>query len=240
MKKVIIVGATSGIGQEVARQLHSEGCTVGIAGRRADRLEQMKAEWGERVFTQRIDVCSEDAESGLLRLIEQMGGVDVVLLSAGIGKQNPPLSADIEMAGVATNAMGFTRMIGAAYRYFAANGGGHIACISSIAGTKGLGASPAYSATKRFQSMYVQCLAQHAHMFHHAIKFTDIRPGFVDTELLEDDYPIIMPKDRVAKTIVKALRGQKRVVTIDWRFRLLVFVWRLIPDCIWERMTIKS
>ena len=80
-----------------------------------------------------------------------------------------------------TNAVGFTRLVGCAYRYFANNGGGHIACITSIAGTKGLGPAPAYSASKAMQNTYLQALEQLAISKHHNIHFTDIRPGFVDT-----------------------------------------------------------
>jgi len=84
-------------------------------------------------------------------------------------------------------------MIGCAYRYFANKGGGHIACITSIAGTKGLGPAPAYSATKAMQNTYLQALEQLAACKHHNIHFTDIRPGFVATPLLKDDkYPLLM------------------------------------------------
>ena len=242
-KKAIIIGATSGIGQEVARQLFRDGYTIGIAGRRIERLETLKQELGgSNVFVQQIDVCEEDAAEKMLALIEEMGEVSLIFLASGIGKQNAQLSPDIELATVRTNALGFTRMIGAAYRYFAEHGGGHIAAISSIAGTKGLGAAPAYSATKRFQNTYIQCLAQRARMNGNKITFTDIRPGFVDTDLLAEGgkYPLLMDKAKVAVAIVRAIHRKKRVVTIDWRYRILVFFWRLIPDCVWERMTALS
>ncbi|MBR4437623.1 MAG: oxidoreductase, partial [Bacteroidales bacterium] len=73
------------------------------------------------------------------------------------------------------------------------------------------------------------------------IKFTDIRPGFVDTPLLDTvkhHYPMLMEVDYVAKKIVRAIEKQKRVKVIDWRYRILVFFWKLIPNCIWERIKI--
>lgn len=247
MKKAIIVGATSGIGQEVARLLFKDGFSIGIAGRRTERLEELKAELAHEgcigfIHTQRIDVCADDAAEHLLALINKVGGADLVFLASGIGNQNAELSPDIELKTVETNALGFTRMIGAAYRYFAEHNGGHIACISSIAGTKGLGAAPAYSATKRFQNTYIQCLAQHAKMQGNNITFTDIRPGFVDTDLLAGggSYPMLMKKEKVAKAIFAAIIKKKRVKIIDWRYRILVFFWRLIPDCIWEKLKIKN
>ena len=134
MKKAIVVGASSGIGHEVARLLIAEGWAVGVAARRIDKLTDLQTMAPERVYTAQIDVNNEDAETSLLQLIEHMNGIDLYFHAAGIGWQNPSLNTDIELKTMETNALGFTRMIGCAYRYFANKGGGHIACISSIAG----------------------------------------------------------------------------------------------------------
>ena len=117
-----------------------------------------------------------------------------------------------------------------------------MAIISSIAGTKGLGVAPAYSATKRFQNIYIDALEQLSNMQNLGIRFTDIRPGFVKTNLLNDGkhYPLLMSPDKVAQDIVKALEHKKRIVVIDWRYRLLVFGWRLIPRFIWKNLSIKT
>jgi len=236
-KRAIIVGATSGIGLEVARLLHSDGWTVGLAGRREELLRTVCAELAERAYAVAIDVTEADAPKRLAELIGQTSGADLIFLAAGIGWQNSRLDADKEMATVRTNAEGFVRIVTAAYHYFAEQGRGHIACISSIAGTKGLGAAPAYSATKRFQNTYIQCLAQLARMNHTGIRFTDIRPGFVDTALISGShFPMTMSARYVARRIVKALYARRRTVTIDWRYRLLVAFWRIIPDFVWERL----
>lgn len=72
------------------------------------------------------------------------------------------------------------------------------------------------------------------------IRFTDIRPGFVATDLIKDgNYPLKLRADDVAKMIVRAIEKKKAVVTIDWRYRLLVFFWRMIPRCVWKRLKIK-
>ena len=132
------------------------------------------------------------------------------------------------------------QLVTTAYDYFAKYGSGHLVVISSIAGTKGLGSAPAYSATKAFQNTYIDALAQLANMNKQKIKFTDIRPGFVATTLLTSGgYPMLMDAEKVGKTIFKALNKGKRIVVIDTRYRLLVFVWRLIPRWLWERMPIK-
>jgi short-subunit dehydrogenase len=130
-------------------------------------------------------------------------------------------------------------MVTAAYRYFAQHGGGQLAVISSIAGVKGLGSAPAYSATKRFQNTYIDALEQLAYMEKLPIHFTDIRPGFVQTALLKDDkYPLTMDPDYAARKIVKAIDRKKRRTIIDWRYAILVFFWKLIPACIWKRLPI--
>ncbi len=241
-RRAVIIGATSGIGQEVARLLYADGWTIGIAGRREELLGKLKTELGERVICKKIDICAEDADALFLDLMQEVGNVDLVFHASGIGKQNPILEKDIEMRTMETNVLGFTRIITAAYRYFAEHGGGHIAAISSIAGTKGLGAAPAYSATKRFQNSYIQCLCQHSHINKTGVTFTDIRPGFVKTDLLNDSkhYPMLMEVPYVAKKIVKAVYAKKRKLVVDWKYQMLVAAWKMIPDCVWERLRIKN
>ena len=241
-KKVIIIGATSGIGREVALVYIAQGWTVGVAGRREAELESLRAMAPKQVFTQVLDVTKNDAAEHLQTLINKVGGMDLFLLSSGIGKQNYTLDTEIELATAATNVEGFIRMTNAAYHYFEKQGHGHLAVISSIAGTKGLGAAAAYSATKGFQHMYMDALDQLSRMQKLNISFTDIRPGFVATPLLKSSksYPMLMEAPIVALDIVDALERKKRVAIIDWRFRLLVGFWRLIPKWIWLRLPVRN
>lgn len=238
VKRAIVIGASSGIGKEVAQILIDEGWTVGLAARRDGMLLPMMHAHEDRVKVAKIDVTASDAADKLNILIKRIGGMDLFFYVAGIGKQNRELAEDIELSTVRTNALGFTRMIGAAYRYFAANGGGHIAAITSIAGTKGLGPSPSYSATKAMQNTYLQALEQLANIQGLNIRFTDIRPGFVDTDLLSGThkYPMLMKPEPVAKAIVKAIKQQKHICVIDWKWHLLTMLWRRIPRWIWRRM----
>jgi len=243
MKKVIIIGATSGIGREVALLMLQKGWLLGIAGRREDLLEELRLEFPENVVVYPIDVTKDDAAERLLRLVELRGGMDLFFLASGMGRQNPLLDESIEVRTSETNVSGFIRVVTAAYRYFETKGSGHIAVISSIAGTKGLGSAPAYSATKQFQNTYIDALAQLSRMAKANICFTDIRPGFVDTALLnskEHKYPMLMSPAKVAASIMRAIEKKKRVAVIDWRYRILVFFWRLIPRWLWERMKIKN
>ena len=233
MSKAVIVGASSGIGLEVARLFIQRGWTVGVAARRLDLLQTIGA-----ADVEQIDVTSADAPDKLMQLVERMGGMDLFFYASGIGKQNRELTPDIELATVETNGMGFTRMIGCAYRYFAQQGRGHIAAITSIAGTKGLGPAPAYSATKAMQNVYLQALEQQANARKLDIRFTDIRPGFVDTALLSGSfhYPMMLKPQAVAREIVSAVEHNKHIRVIDWKYRLLTALWRRIPKCIWRKI----
>ena len=241
MKRAIIIGATSGIGEEVAKLLIQQGWHIGIAGRREEALEKLQATAPGQIEIQRLDVTDSDAPTLLETLIRKLGGMDLFFLSSGIGYQNRNLEPEIELNTARTNVEGFIRMVTAAFDYFKKTKNGHIAVISSIAGTKGLGVAPAYSATKRFQNTYIDALAQLARMQHLNIRFTDIRPGFVATDLLRNGkYPMLMHADKVAEYIVRALKHKKRVKVIDGRYRLLVFFWRMIPRWLWERLPIKN
>ena len=252
------MGATSGIGQEVARLLAANGYDVGIAGRREERLVQMAQATPGIVAHRQIDVTKEDAPTELYKLIEELGGMDLYVHSSGIGWENVALDADKELKTVETNGVGFVRMVSAAYNWFAeqradeakqrAEGdeqrasdkerNARIACITSIARTRGLGAAPAYSATKRMQAHYLECLSQQARMRHLNIGITDIRPGFVATDLIAGShFPLQLKAEDVARTIVRAIERGSEVVTIDWRYRLLVAAWQLIPRWLWVRLT---
>ena len=257
-KRAIVMGATSGIGQEVARLLAANGYEVGIAGRREERLVQMAQATPGIVTHRQIDVTKEDAPTELQKLIEELGGMDLYFHSSGIGWENVTLDADKELKTVETNGVGFVRMVSAAYNWFAeqradeakqrAEGDeqragdkerkARIACITSIARTRGLGAAPAYSATKRMQAHYLECLSQQARMRHLNIGITDIRPGFVATDLIAGShFPLQLKAEDVARTIVRAIERGSEVVTIDWRYRLLVAAWQLIPRWLWVRLT---
>lgn len=240
-KRIVIIGATSGIGRKVAEAYITQGWKVGVAGRRAEELEALRKQAPDQVFTQVIDVTQPDSPEHLQALIKQVGGMDVFLLSSGIGKQNHKLEPETELKTAATNVEGFIRMVTTAYHFFAQQGYGHLAAISSIAGTKGLGAAAAYSATKRFQNTYLDAMDQLARMNKLNITFTDIRPGFVATPLLKDDrYPLLMNVTDVAEEIVQAIEKKKRIAIIDWKYRILVFFWRMIPHWLWVRLPVKN
>ncbi len=241
MKRIVIMGATSGLGREVARLCIAAGWRVGAAGRNEEALAALKALAPGQIETQRIDITHNDAPQQLTGLAERLGGMDIYFHASGIGKRNIELEPGIELATLRTNGEGFVRMVTAAFGWFRMHGGGHIAVISSIAGTRGLGSAPAYSATKRLQNTYIDALAQLARMERIPIRFTDIRPGFVATPLLAgDDYPMLMQPASVARRIFRAIRRRRRRIIIDRRYAVLVFFWQLLPAWLWERLPVRK
>ena len=242
-KRAVVMGATSGLGLEVALVLAEKGWTVGVGGRRREVLERLVSGHPNIVAMCVADVTEASATAALDRLIDEMGGLDLYFHSSGVGWQNVGLDMERELATIETNCEGMARMVGHVFNRFRTQPDSpvRIAVISSIARTKGLGASPAYSASKRFTSNYLEALQQLtaiARLRH--ISFTDIRPGFVRTPLIEgSNFPMQLEASQVAVSIVEGIEHRKPVITINWLYRLLVFFWQLIPRCIWVRLRIS-
>lgn len=243
MKRIVIIGASSGIGKKVASDFAKAGWNVAIAARREDKLKELADKYPESMVYQTVDVTAGNAVEQFFDLIHKNGGMDVLLLASGVGFANPDLEPGIDERILEVNVKGFTRIINAAYVYFKNTANlhkGRIAAITSIAGTKGLGLAPTYSASKRYQQNYLQAIDQLAHIQHVNVGITDIRPGFIRTDLLDPDkaYPLTMAVDYAAPLIEKAIIRGSRVATIDFRWNVIDKLWRLIPDCLWPHLQI--
>lgn len=243
MKKIIIVGASSGIGHTVARDFLGMGFHVGLAARREEPLKALKEEFPDLVEYEVIDVTAKDSVNRFFKLIHRMGGMDTLLMASGVGFQNPDLKIGKEINILETNVIGFARIISAAYRYFRdyeGAGHGQIAAITSVASVKGIGVAAAYSASKRFQRNYIEALEQLARKQDVDVDFTEIRPGFIRTALLDQSrsYPMEMDVEYASKLIEAAILKRRRVATVDWRWRIVSALWNLLPSCVWTRMDV--
>lgn len=242
MKRVIIMGASSGLGFALAQALASRNVRVGIAARHTEPLRRLQQAYPAYVEFLEIDVTRPEAVDRLNLLIERTGGMDIYVHVAGIGYENEELLPEREVQIIRTNAEGFARMLCAAYRYFRDNGiHGQIAAVTSVAGTNGIGRLSAYSSSKKFAQTYMTALEQLAYAEKARIDFTDIRPGWVRTPLLVPglEYPMEMSVDYVLPRIIKAIVRRRRVAIIDWRWDMLVGLWRLIPNAVWTRIPLK-
>lgn len=228
------------MGERVACDFARLGWRVGIAARREDRLKEIKERYPDRIEYLAIDVAADDAVDRFYKLIELIDGMDYLLFAAGCGWRNQSLDPSKDDRTIAVNVLGFTRIINAAYKYYKSTANlhrGHIAAITSVAGTKGIGISATYSASKRYQWTYLQAIDQLAHQQHVNVSVTDIRPGFVDTPLLDGrEYPLQMSLDYVAPRLEKAMLRAKRIAVIDSRWAVVTALWKLVPDCLWRRI----
>lgn len=242
MKRIVIMGATSGIGLRVAEIFAKAGWLVGAAGRKEKVMRKLQSDFPDRVRYAQIDIDSADAPARLRDLIGRLGGMDIYFHISGIGYENEALITDHDTATAQTNVVGFTRMIDTAYRYYRSHGGrGRIAAVTSVAGTKGIGQLAAYSASKKYQQTYLTALDQLSRMQGLDISFTDIRPGWIRTPLLNPDrvYPMTMTLDHAVVGIIRAIIARKRVCVVDWQWNIAVKLWSLIPDRIWERIPLQ-
>jgi short-subunit dehydrogenase len=234
--KIIIIGATSGLGRGTAEVFASKGHQVGITGRRSEMLEEIANRFSN-IKTAKMDVTQEDTIAALEHLIQELGGMDMLFYSSGIGKAIMDIDYENENRTNKTNIDGFTKMACFAYHYFKNQGYGHFAIISSVAGYRGLRGAPSYSATKGYQRLFTESLAQTAHHEKINIKFSTVIPGFVDTDLIKDTkYPLTLPLKKAVKIISKGLLKQKRYIFVDSKWRFIVFAMRIVPNWIWERM----
>ena len=232
MKKILIIGATSGLGRGIAETYIRRGGEVGVMGRRQALLDQLVAMGEGGVKAAVCDVTAEDAPARVAALVREMGGVDCLVLSAGVGRQNPALDYALERPTLLTNVVGWTAIIDWAYNYFLAQGHGHLVAISSIASLRGLAPAPAYSATKAFQAHYLEALRQRAKASRLPLYITDIRPGFVDTPLLNDPKQFfwVLKADKAVRAIVRAIDRRKGVATITRRWALLAPFMKAAPE----------
>ncbi len=237
MKNIVIIGATSGIGREIAIKYAEQGWTVGVTGRRIALLEELKIMYPNLLHYATMDIRDVKCTDVLQKLVNEMGGMDTLFVNAGVGSQNPELLSEIELQTVETNALGFTNVIDWGFRYFRDRKSGHIAVTSSVASIGAMYQAPAYSATKRYIRHYVDCLAQKANHDKLNIRFTTLLPGFIETALLKaDKYPLTIPLPRAARLIFRAIEKKKRYAFIPWWWGLIAFAWRLVPRAVMEKV----
>ena len=239
MKNVVIVGATSGIGRDLAVELHHRGYAVGITGRRVNRLEEIADSLGKNVYISQMDVTNTaESRAALDTLISKMGGMDIIVLNAGVGTMRKTLDWKNEQQTIAVNVEGFVNLALQSFELFNKQGAGQIVGISSISALFGYGLAPAYTASKAFISNYMQGLRQKAIHSSSDITVTDIRPGFVETEMTEDNDNMfwVAPSPKAARQIANAIESKKSRAYITKRWNLIALLIKLLPNQILDRL----
>ena len=234
--KIIIVGATSGIGKEMALRYAQQGHAVAVTGRRENLLEELKKDHPQ-IFTAPFDVTCNENRSHLEKLISQMGGLDLIIYNAGFGDPSEQLVPETEITTTKTNVNGFVDVVTFAFNYFVEQGHGQIALTSSIAALRGNSRTPAYSASKAYMSNYAEGLNMKAWRLQKKIFVTDIKPGFIKTKMAKGHGQFwVASTQKAARQIMKAIEKKRRVAHITKRWWLIAQFLKILPYAVYKRI----
>jgi len=235
--KVIIIGATSGIGEELAKIYAQQDCIVGISGRRQELLDSLQQQFPNKIVTECFDVTGNENKKHIENLIQKLGGLDLLIYNSGYAQLFSSLRWEIEKQTTLVNVNGFVEIINIALNYFLKQKKGQIAVTSSIASIRGNSLTPAYNASKAYVSSYMEGLSIKMYKQKLPIYLTDIQPGFVDTEMAQGNGIFwVAPVEKAAKQIYKAIKNKKRRVYITKRWRIIAQILKIIPYSIYKHI----
>lgn len=238
MKKIVIVGATSGIGKYLAELYAQTDAKIAILGRREDKLREMALTCNDKYICKVCDITETNSLSDILNeVLKQLGGIDLMIISSGTGQINPELTYELEKPTLLTNVLGWTCIVDWTMNLFEKQGFGQLVSISSVGGLRGSGIAPAYNATKAFQINYMEGMRQKANKLGGLIFTTDIRPGFVNTAMAKGDGIFWMSSvEKAGKQIYNAIEKKNRIAYITKRWQLVAFIFKHIPAFIYCKM----
>lgn len=230
-KRAIIVGATSGLGRELAMIMAKDGWTIGITGRRLERLLEIQATAPDQFVVQSWDAINGDNEKELETLVEKLGGLDLLVMNSGVAFINRKLKWEHQKTTIDLNVSAFVQITSWAMLYFEEQKRGHIVGISSIASQIGNRMAPTYSASKAFVSNFMEGLRARAGRRKMPIYITDIRPGFVKSEMTDGQKGMfwVAPTNKACRQIYSAIKRRKSVAYITKRWNLIALIFNLMP-----------
>jgi short-subunit dehydrogenase len=238
--KAIIIGASSGIGRELAMVLAQNGYEVGMVARRIDLLKTIQNEISTKTYIKQIDITkTEVAIKELKGLIAEMGEVNLIVIAAGIYFEDHDLIWEKEKTTIEVNVLGFAAMADVAFNYFSSNGYGHIVGISSVKAHRGGRKATAYNASKAFVSNYLEGLRKKAYWKSLDIQVTTIEPGFVDTPMYVGSKKrsiLIATKEKAANQIFKVIFKKKDHAYITKRWSIVAWMYKRMPYFIYKRL----
>ena len=242
--RAIVVGASSGIGAAMVKELASQGYRVAALARRESLLKELCDEvngqtGNGRVFYRVHNVTDYDEIPATFQsVIRDLGGLDLIVYATGI---QPAVMLDEynfakDKAMIEVNLLGAIAWLDETAVRFQREGKGQIVAISSVAGDRGRIGSPVYNTSKAGLNTYLEALRNR--LTRHGITVTTIKPGFVDTVLLENapkTFWVISP-EQAAASIYQAIRKHKQTVYVPARWRWVMLIIRNIPSFIFRRM----
>ena len=235
----IVIGASSGIGAELVRQLARDGCRVAAFARRTDRLTSLADEFPGSVKPFVHDVCDSDSVSTLFSdAAYWLGGLDLIIYAAGtmplVGPDEYSVEKDLEMFKV--NTLGAVPWLDEAARRFSAVGGGTIVVIGSVAGDRGRKGQPAYNASKGAIATFAEALRNR--LWRYGVTVTTVKPGPVATEMTASlGLKGAMPVQDAAKRILELAPSGKEVY-LKVTHRVIFGILRSLPSWLFRRLPV--
>jgi NAD(P)-dependent dehydrogenase (short-subunit alcohol dehydrogenase family) len=245
-KRALVVGASSGMGAAIVRQLVSEGYAVAAVARRQEMLEELgsaaSSGKGGRVLPIVHDVNQIDEVPRLFEeVIQGLGGLDFYVYAAGVMPDVEPEEYDTEkdLLMVDVNLSGFIAWTNPIARYFHSQRSGTIVGIGSIAGDRGRKGAPVYGATKAAMETLLESLRNR--LAERTVRVVTVKPGMIETPMTEHLDKLMMPvsAERAAKDILKVSRGKfwnTRHIPLRWLPVSLVI--RSIPSFLFRKTSI--
>ncbi|MBI4315091.1 MAG: SDR family NAD(P)-dependent oxidoreductase [Chloroflexi bacterium] len=240
----IVVGASSGIGEAVARKLAHEGYAVALVARRADRLHALCAELNARPGAAQAvayphDVTYFDEIPALFQtILRDLGRLNVMVYASGIMLPSgfSEYNFEKDRATLEVNVLGAMAWLGQAATYFEQAGEGHLVGISSVAGDRGRVGNPAYHTSKAALSTYLESLRNR--LTRKGVHVLTVKPGYVDTDLLKAvarPFWVVSPEQAAADIWRAMRRGKQQIYTLS-RWGLVMWVVRHMPSFIFRRL----
>lgn len=231
-----IVGASDGLGLEIARALSRAGATLTLSARRADRLESLAR---DMPATAHAAPCDVRDMASVRRALEAAGPIDGLVYCAGVYEPMPAQQWDAEAveAMCDINFTGAARVLGAALPAMVARGHGHIVLIGSLSGLRGLPSATGYGASKAGLIHMAESLR--ADLPRGAFNVQIVNPGFIRTRLTDKNsfrMPFLMTPEDAARRVVRIMEGSRFRSAFPRRLALIIRLLALLPDAIYFRL----
>jgi short-subunit dehydrogenase len=241
MNKVIIIGASSGIGEALAVQLANQGATVAIVARRESELQRVAAK-SSNIKAYTHDVLKTDEVPALFaRIVQDLGGLDTLIYASGVMHplQEGEYHFESDNATIQINLVGAMAWINPAVAKFEAARSGNIVGISSVAGIRGRRGNPAYCTSKAALTTYLESLRNRCSRY--GVNVVTIKPGFVDTPMtqgMKGLFWLISAEEAARQTIALINKKNSADAFIPGRWRAVDLVIRSIPSFIFRKLNI--